>query len=255
MIYLPLAIYDYYQSDFSFVKSLVIYIRDFFVLGEHYNSWPLWYVLASIYALIIMRLLSKFVAKYLTLTCVLLILFGFAYSFLLNYLLSLDGTSIQFILSKTLRNDRFAAGFIYIPIGFLIWKYRQYLNKAFSNYSWLLLFVLCFVLNFVVENKIAGNILGKCVVVALFLFVITSEKNVADLKSVIFRRLRFLSTGGYFIHMWVWTIYYTLVYQEKTSGVDSFVITTVIAIILSLLYLIVRNWLKKTRKSCLELVS
>lgn len=51
LIYLPISIYGYIINDMSFLKSLLFYIKDFLFLGEHYFSWPFWYLLAVIYGL------------------------------------------------------------------------------------------------------------------------------------------------------------------------------------------------------------
>ena len=43
----------------------------------------------------------------------------------------------------------------------------------------------------------------------------------------------------YFIHMYVWTIYYWIMYREKRFGIDSFVATSLISTLLSVVYIIV----------------
>lgn len=50
LIYMPLAIYDYVHARFSLLKGTMLYLRGLFLLGEHYNSYILWYLLSTIYA-------------------------------------------------------------------------------------------------------------------------------------------------------------------------------------------------------------
>lgn len=52
VIYLPLAVYDYIVSGYSIIKSIFLYINGFFLIGEHYNSWMLWFLLSMIYGYI-----------------------------------------------------------------------------------------------------------------------------------------------------------------------------------------------------------
>ena len=53
-IYLPLAIYDYISQGRSVIKSVVTYIGKLVLVGDHYLSWPLWYLLSAIYAAVVL---------------------------------------------------------------------------------------------------------------------------------------------------------------------------------------------------------
>ena len=59
IIYLPLAILEYIKSGRSIVYDALLYVRDFLFVGQHYNSWMLWYLLSCIYSLIFIYVLSK----------------------------------------------------------------------------------------------------------------------------------------------------------------------------------------------------
>ena len=59
LIYLPLAIWHYISTQTNVIKSVLSYIRGFVFIGEHYNSWPLWYLLSTIYALALIIFLLK----------------------------------------------------------------------------------------------------------------------------------------------------------------------------------------------------
>ena len=52
IVYLPLAIYRFVSSEIGILRSVVLYIRGFVFIGEQYNSWHLWYLLSTIYALV-----------------------------------------------------------------------------------------------------------------------------------------------------------------------------------------------------------
>ena len=59
LIYLPLAIANYISTSTPFFEAFVSYSVWFVIVGEHYNSWMLWYLLATIYALIYVSLMSR----------------------------------------------------------------------------------------------------------------------------------------------------------------------------------------------------
>lgn len=59
LIYSPLAIIRYRQMGLSFFGGLKSYIKGLIFVGEHYNSWILWYLLSTIYALLIITFLIR----------------------------------------------------------------------------------------------------------------------------------------------------------------------------------------------------
>ena len=48
IIYIPISIFWYLDSDKSLIFSIAHYIRGFFFIGEHFYSWILWYLLSTI---------------------------------------------------------------------------------------------------------------------------------------------------------------------------------------------------------------
>ena len=52
LIYLPAAIEGYIQEGMSFTSGAMRYLASLILVGEHFYSWPLWYLLAMIYGLI-----------------------------------------------------------------------------------------------------------------------------------------------------------------------------------------------------------
>ena len=59
IVYLPLTIYGFYLSGISPLKAFVLFLRNIFLVGENYMSWPLWYLLALIVAVSIVYVLLK----------------------------------------------------------------------------------------------------------------------------------------------------------------------------------------------------
>lgn len=53
IIYSPLEICHFMSSSIPLAKEVLLYIRGFICVGEHYNSWPLWYLLSTLYGLVL----------------------------------------------------------------------------------------------------------------------------------------------------------------------------------------------------------
>lgn len=63
IIYLPLAMANYIKSGRTISYSIFDYIRKLLLVGEHYNSYILCYLLATIYALLFIIFMLKLKAK------------------------------------------------------------------------------------------------------------------------------------------------------------------------------------------------
>ena len=50
LIYLPFTVLGFLQDGLGPGKSLAVFIRNLLFVGENYLSWPLWYLLASLWA-------------------------------------------------------------------------------------------------------------------------------------------------------------------------------------------------------------
>ena len=73
LIYMPITIYDYYTNGQSLYENLYYFFQGLFFLGEHLNSWPLWYLLSAFYGLMIIYWLLKRNTKP---SCIFIISFG-----------------------------------------------------------------------------------------------------------------------------------------------------------------------------------
>lgn len=97
-------------------------------MGEHYNSWMLWYLLSTIYTLIIVYFLLKnhFKMEKIVLLGLMIITIGF----LLNSLASYNGelpkilSNLRLFMLSTIYNGRIFTGMFYIPFGMLL-AYRK----------------------------------------------------------------------------------------------------------------------------------
>lgn len=232
IIYLPLAVYHYYDLNYSVLHSVLDYIRGFVFIGEHYNSYILWYILSSIYALIFILVLMKrkFDSKsILILGCIIWVI---AYTFTLY---TQDMISVPYVMDKGLNlltkiivSGRIFMGFFYIPLGIFLYEHKT--NNIMIG---IIMFVISFVLNIISPETgyvyEAGRILG-----AAGIFI--AALNIKLKYSHIYGTLREMSSTIYFIHLWVWTIVYTVIYKEKTYGILPFVITAGISCLVAYIF-------------------
>lgn len=238
-IYFPLAVYHFVSANTKPIKAVLIYIRGFVFVGEQYNSWPLWYLLSTIYALLFILLLVKHKMNIKWILCI----GGGIYilSILITYLTGYEGIFpapiliIQKLLKWSIGNGRILRGMFYIPIGIYFSK------EKLSNWlSWILM-IGGYVANVIVDSTIISDVL--IAVSAIAFFEIVKEINLSD--SGFYQTVRKMSTVIYFIHMYVWSFYYKLVYGEKTYGFDCFVATICICIAIAFVYVKVMNARKK----------
>lgn len=235
IIYSPLAVYHYVASKTDLRSAIVLYIRGVLFVGENYNSWPLWYLLSMIYSLLMILIVLKLTRKNngLLIMSILFSVISIGLSTLVDYegTLSPIGEIMRKFIIYSVANGRIFQGAVYIPIGMLLARKGifRYLNYA--------VFLLCFVCDFFVENSIISSYL--LIVCAIALFEIIENVKLKD--NSIYLVLRKMSTGIYLIHMYVWSVYYKIFYGEKTFGMDSFIVTSVFALVLSLGYLLIKK--------------
>lgn len=227
-IYAPLAVVFYYTSGFSVVKAIASYLRGFFLTGQNYNSWMLWYLLSCIYALIFILFLLKRDVPLVRIT-----IWGgtvFLLGLLLTEFIKYDGAlpapvmAVRHLLSETIERGRIFTGFFFLPMGMLL------AEKKTSPGTGFVLFLCGFVGDIFLDGVVGSLFRGLA---AIGIFLLASG---IRLKSrPLYPMLREMSIILYFIHMYVWTFYYTLVYGQATFGMDSFLMTTLVSLVFAYL--------------------
>ena len=239
VVYFPLAIYHFVSESIQPIQAVLLYLRGFFLVGEQYNSWPLWYLLSTIYALLWIILLLKHNLKFRWILYIgaLIFLISIFITFFTGYNGNLP-TPILFaqkILQKSIVQGRIFIGMFYIPVGMYFSK------QSLPNHIAWILTICGFLTNAVIENTIISSVL--IAITTIGLFDIITKLRLSNLP--FYYMARKMSTVIYFIHMYVWSIYYKLVYGEKTFGFDCFVVTSFICITIAFIYVYV--WQKRDR--------
>lgn len=223
LLYAPLAIYHFISTGTPVMKALFLYVRGFIFVGEQYNSWPLWYLLSTIYALFVIWFALKMKRAPIILAVISITahLLSVGITELVNYqgdLPAIFGVA-QKLIKGSITNGRILSGMVYIPIGMLL-AHKQIPKQI----NWLV-FMIGFVSNCYIDHSIVSRYL--LIITAVSFFGIVEAVRLKD--KAVFSYLRNMSTSIYLTHMYIWTFYYKIVYGGKTYGLDSFVITACVA--------------------------
>lgn len=235
VVYLPLDIIHSVKNGVDLLQWVKSYIQGLLFIGEHYNSWMLWYLLSTIYAILFLMLLSKINAskKGILIACVLVVAISCAFDILETNQLSGRLRIVNKILSQTCYNGRGLEGCFYIPIGILL---GDKISSAKING---LIFTIGFVTNFFFNGT-----LGKLSIIICSLGFFGLVKNFEIEYRKIYSVFRRMSTVVYFIHMYIWTACYYFIEGEVKYGMFMFLLTTVITLIIAYLYVIIENKIK-----------
>ncbi len=234
-IYLPLAIADYVKEKRTLLYSIFHYFRGFFLVGEHHNSWMLWYLLSTIYALlfvlVFIRLRLPFRAVLLGGALIMVV------SIALDSLVAWEGYKptvlygLKMLIQLTIANGRILQGAFYIPWGMVLAR------KKLPLWANCTIFLLAFTGGGITDRAEARA--GLIAVCSIALFGIVEQIKLKD--SAAFPVMRKMSTVLYFTHLYVWTFYYIVVYGETTYGPDCFFAVTGICITIALLYTAIKG--------------
>ena len=241
IMYIPLAVDNYIDAELTLKESVMDYIRGFLFVGEHYNSWMLWYLLSTVYALFFVYILLKKKVKLQILLligfCVTILGYGIDYLYLFSNESTFVINAIIKVIDATILHGRIFQGFFYIPLGMCFANYKISVSK-----SWIL-FIAGFIATMITDDMVYYLFQMICMI-GLFSLVIQWELK----ESKVYWVCRQLSTIIYFIHMYVWVIFYTVVKGRKTYRFNYFVATVLICIAIGLVYIGIKALLTKLRR-------
>lgn len=78
IIYLPITLIYWVKQGVSPIQVLISAVRGYLILGQQYNSWMLWYLLATVYGFALLWIMYHFLwkAQWISGTMLLLFLLG-----------------------------------------------------------------------------------------------------------------------------------------------------------------------------------
>lgn len=120
MIYFPLEVFGYRDSPLGFGAYVFTYIKKFFLDGRNFYSWQLWYLLSTVYGLVVVLTLIK--RKKLLVFISLLLFFSAAF---LHWMMAFawplyEGNPLIRILRQICYYEKLPYSVVYLCIGMLL---------------------------------------------------------------------------------------------------------------------------------------
>ena len=227
-MYLPLSVADALREGQSVPLCLARYLRDFLLTGTHHNAWHLWYLLSTVYVLLLLCVFARLRVprKAVGAICIALFAFGLC----LDALHAADAAALSPTLSAlrkaldhTLTDGKLFRGVLCFPLGMLLSR------RSLSVPAAAVLLAGGFAANCFAPGA-ADTIL--CIMTAAGLFCLALRMPLPE--SFVWPLMRQMSAGIYYIHMLVWTALYMLAFGEKTYGAAMFLGTAALSALLSL---------------------
>ena len=149
-VYLPFTVIGFLQDGLSLTTALAVFVRNLLLVGENYLSWPLWYLLAMVWAGILIYLL-----RWLRMPVWGMFLLGLVL-YLAAHFLDLEHMPLYAKVFRTTRNG-FFLGLMFLTAGGLVWQWSRrnpallpwglaLLLAGFAGYRYSPLFLLPFAL-------------------------------------------------------------------------------------------------------------
>lgn len=238
IIYFPLTIYGYAIQGYTFIHCVCDFVKGFFLIGEHYNSWPLWYLLSAIYGYFVLYICvkKKWNRKTILLIGLVALIFGGLWdTFVAHEFVNSGVILIQKIVIVTIGGGRIFRGTGFIIFGYFMKEFRL---KDFSCSIMMALGTAMCVFGYAYVYKTLVNI-GALVAVIGF-FHITLQIRFKKGRYCCF--LGRLSQNMYFIHMYVYSGICLLIFGTMARGLRLFFIVTLMTIAISVTYEIVHKY-------------
>lgn len=223
LISLPLTLYGYFISGNGIISCILSYFKYFLFVGKLYNSYHLWYLLALIYALAVIRILIKkgFGSIIIAGLSIIVYLFAQMMSVLTENLSTLEGIVRTFVTlyQYVFNNGGIFTGMIYVSAGMLIACYRLRINKWLGLAALVMLNVL---------KLFTGGIAIRLLmpVEAALLFMVLLEIKLPEHE--IWEKCRKASTVIYLSHLIFFSIYtFIIIRNPNKLGFDSFMVTLI----------------------------
>lgn len=235
LIYLPFTIYGLYISEYNIALRIFSVIKGWLLIGENYMSWPLWYLLALIVAVWIIKILymQKWSVEQITSVSLLLTLIGILLADIkpfddelpISKKLILKG---YFFIFGNVRNGVFT-GLGFVSVGMLLAKNKDRLEMV-PTYAFILMMGVTLAL-YHFQVPLAVHILASCIVITFMKFQVSLGK--------LDKQLRDMSTNIYFMHMIFVGIIRIL--MPETQFISKFVLASLATTILASLSLYQKN--------------
>jgi hypothetical protein len=242
LIYLPFTIYGYANNNYPFSMNILAFIKMVFFTGGYLYTMHLWYLLSLIYSLLLTGILLKYRVriKIIYFISLLLFIFGSVMTIWIKKIDVLDH-SVQTLIkyySYIFPNGSLFIGMFYVLTGAVISKYKCDISILIS------IGFMMFFGNVFIQELYFPISVTAC---AIIIFLLIVSINIHD--NIIYKKLREASAIFYFMHMMFWTIYTIIIKKPFHYGYDSFFVTIISCILISIIFIKINNleklkWIK-----------
>ncbi len=253
MIYFPLTIWgmvrSYIVSDYEVLKIIFYLIRGYFLVGEQFCSWPLWYLLSVMYSTMVLQIAHKTICKKEIGSLLSIAIVFFCLSFVINWFFNSNyGFGVFIILKKALGlffyNGRLFTGVTYLVLGICIynWNIEKRTVKILSITAILVSLIVCVVLELGYSTSSITALVTVPIIVKLASFF-DIPLNAS--------KARELSKFAYYSHMYFvfsWCYSISSFIEERDKGFRCFVYTTIGVLMIYVMVEVIRKIKKITGK-------
>lgn len=243
-LYFPVSIYGYIREGIGLPKMIALYIRNFVLWGEHFYSWPLWYLLALIYSAAAFGWLKRRRWSENRIIILSLVVFMIAMGMTI-----LSGCSdplptplkiVRRMILLTTGTGRIFTGFVYVSSGVVIAEKADKLLALKRRNIWLILFLFLFLVSIFLP-KWARDIIKLPLSISFFLEILSFSIH----PKPIYKKMREMSMILYFIHMYVFFAYCVIGKKIDAYGFQAFIITVICSMCISCIWIAIKNIKRK----------
>ena len=222
VIYLPFEMFYTIKEKLNIASALKKYLLRVVLLGDNYCSWQLWYLLATIYAIIIIMIFVR-MGKLSRINIICMI----------TMLCMIIGT--LFIKDNYIR---MLSGLLYILLGMIIAEVKTNVFVSLCSYIVVIIINMCF------YNDILKQILYILSAVLLFDVI----RNIRIKSNILQKQIRKMSKYIYLTHMGVWFVYDEFRYGQREYGIKEFIVITLGTVLFSVVCCCCEHLVKTTRE-------
>lgn len=225
IIYLPLTMYEYVVLDLQDEAAIDLFLKGFFVYGKHFYSQQFWYILSTIYGLLLIWMLIdqlKWNKNFLFLTSMLF--YMVAVNVFVDYKIS-----------------RMFLGMVYISVGMI-------LNDISSNIKLsqgISLFIIAFSVKYFISDGYVSLVANMIMAVSLFSILLNLKCLRRDNDD-----LRKISTCIFYIHTYViFAIETVCGLNHPTLGWKMFLATVIASMLIGMGYICINKKILKLKNA------
>ena len=236
IIYSPVAIGHYLYLNNSLKITILKIVRGYFLLGEQFYSWQLWYLLSIVYGLLTIRLLGLLKRSPIFLLILSISIFSMGY--LISYFSEMSIGLFGRIVSESIGSGRIFTGLSYLLLGYLTQCFHK--NKIFRKVAIIFIFV-SFISAIIGLVKYSTTSWAAYMAIPCLLLISTEIKG----KNSYLVCARMVSSTIYFTHMIFFFLFSCdlthFIVLENYHPIKAFFLTLICSIAAGLIYFPYKN--------------